>query len=108
MLMRSLLTRVLHILAGGRWNLRLLPIALLFIFIELHAPAALAFPYNQTIGNTIIYAEEPIAPNIGDVITRADHLLRASPINVPDIRRQIVLTNGGWRERGRRASQALF
>lgn len=55
------------------------------------------FPYEQTIGKTVIYAEEPIAPNMERVVARADHLLQASPINIPAIRRQVVLTNGGWR-----------
>jgi hypothetical protein len=94
---RSLLKRVLYIAIGGRWGIRLLPIALLFGFVVFHAPAALAFPYQQRIGNTVIYADQPIASNIGHVLNRADRLLQASPINISGVRRQIVLTNGGWR-----------
>ena len=82
---------------GGRWGLRLLPIALAVGFIELHAPAALAFPYKQKIGNTVIYAEEPIDSNIGPILDRADKLLQASPIDIPHVGRQVVLTMGGWR-----------
>lgn len=74
-----------------------MPAALIIGFVVLRAPAALAFPYQQRIGNTVIYADEPIAPNIWRVLSRADHLLQASPINISGIDRQIVLTNGGWR-----------
>lgn len=77
--------------------MRLLPIVLVVVFIELRAPAALAFPYHAKIGETSIYADQPIDPNVAHVLKRADRLLQASPINIPGVRRQIVLTDGGWR-----------
>ncbi len=83
--------------AGGRWGIRLLPVILIGIFVELRAPAALAFPYHRRIGETVIYADQPIDSNIYHVVKRADRLLQASPISTPNIHRQIVLTDGGWR-----------
>ncbi|WP_203308699.1 hypothetical protein [Sphingomonas beigongshangi] len=92
---RPLLKRLLWM--GGRWGTYLLPIVLAIGFIELRVPAALAFPYNQKIGNTIIYAEEPIRPSIGPILDRADKLLGRSTIDIPNVSRQVVLTSGGWR-----------
>lgn len=94
---RETLRRAIRVLAGGKWGMRLLPALLVAAFVLVEAPAALAFPFQQRIGNTTIYAERPIAPEIGQVLARADRLLSASPIDVPGIRRQIVLTDGGWR-----------
>ena len=65
---------------------------LVAVAIELYAPAVLAFPYRATVGHTVIYAERPIEPGIYPVLARADRLLRASPLNVPDVPRRIVLT----------------
>lgn len=89
--------RCRHAAAGGRWGLRVLLIIVLVVIVELRVPAALAFPYRAKIGETVIYADQPIDPDIGQVLERADRLLQASPINIPGVRRQIVLTDGGWR-----------
>lgn len=96
---RDGLRRTIRFLTGGKWGMRLLPVLLVAAYVLVQAPAALAFPFQQRIGNTTVYAERPIAPEIGRVLARADRLLGASPIDVPGIRRQVVLTDGGWRWR---------
>ena len=65
----------------------------------LYVPAALAFPYRADLGKTRIYSTAPIAPNIADRLKRADRLLSASPLFEPELRRTLVLTDGGWRWR---------
>lgn len=67
--------------------------------ILLYVPAALAFPYRAQIGATTIYAERPLPSVIRARLARADALLARSPINVPDLPRILVLTDGGWRWR---------
>jgi hypothetical protein len=96
---RTSLKPLLRLATLWRWGMRTAPVLLIFGVLELRAPAALAFPYRQEIGNNIVYADRPIAPNMGAVLARADRLLAASPVDVPGIRRQIVLTDGGWRWR---------
>ncbi|NJC35065.1 hypothetical protein GGR88_002579 [Sphingomonas jejuensis] len=91
--------RIFDLLTGGRWGRRLLPALLLFAVVVLHGPAALAFPYRQDFGSTSVLSMEPLTPAIAPVLARADALLATSPINRPGIRRQIVLTDGGWRWR---------
>lgn len=93
------LKRALHIAAGGKWGARIVPLVALAGFVLLRVPAALAFPHEAEIGRTTVYADRPIDADIRHIMNRADRLLQASPINVPDIRRQIVLTDGGWRWR---------
>ena len=99
MVMSPRLKRTLYRLNGGKWGVRLLPVVFVAAFVLFRAPAALAFPYQTTIRSTSIYSDTPIDPNITRVLDRADRLLQASPLNIPGIRRQIVLTDGGWRWR---------
>lgn len=96
---RSLLRRVLFFGMEGRWGIRISIMLCVIIFIELRAPAALAFPYKHVAGSTVVYSEQPIEPRIQQILARSDGLLRASPINDPGIERKIVLTSGGWRWR---------
>jgi hypothetical protein len=91
--------RALLFAAGGRWGLRLTVPLIGFAYVVLCAPAALAFPYQQRLGTTTVYSDALIAPEIHQVVSRADRLLAASPINRPGMTRQIVLTDGGWRWR---------
>ncbi len=62
-------------------------------------PAALAFPYRAQIGTTTILSDQPIDPAIPRILRRADALLAHSPLWRPGLRRQLVLTDGGWRWR---------
>ncbi|MEG3083191.1 hypothetical protein U1707_06025 [Sphingomonas sp. PB2P12] len=64
-----------------------------------YAPQLLAFPYKQRIGTVTVYAERPIDPRIGSELTRAEGLLRSSPIYTGPIARSLFLTDGGWRWR---------
>lgn len=77
--------------------LALVLVAVMTGYALLEFPAVLMFPHHLRIGRTEIYSEVPIDPAITIVLGRADKLLAASPINQPDLFRQIVLTNGGWR-----------
>ncbi|QIK77995.1 hypothetical protein G7077_02780 [Sphingomonas piscis] len=63
----------------------------------IYSPAALAFPHFKQIGTTKIYSEAPIPEVMAERIQRADALLAASPLTVPELRRTLVLTEGGWR-----------
>ena len=76
---------------------RLFTVLALALALPLFAPAALAFPYRVRVGDTVVYAETPISPQITTVLARADRLREASPLNGPGYARQIVLTEGGWR-----------
>ena len=60
-------------------------------------PEALAFPYHRQVGDTSVYSETPISPEIVNVLARSDRLLRASPIFSSHYGHRIFLTNGGWR-----------
>ena len=63
------------------------------------APELLAWPYKVQRGNTVVYAERPIPPQIGLVLARADRLLAQSPLNDRAMKRRIFLSDGGWRWR---------
>ncbi|NJR79934.1 hypothetical protein [Sphingomonas corticis] len=91
--------RLAAIVLGGRWGVRVLPVLALAALVVLKVPAALAFPYRVDVGATTVYAERPVGAAIVPVLARADRLLAASPIDEPGLRRQIVLTDGGWRWR---------
>lgn len=91
--------RIALVLLGGRWGMRVLPLVAVAVSVVLKVPAALAFPYRVEVGATTVYAERPVSTAIVPVLARADRLLAGSPIDEPGIRRQIVLTDGGWRWR---------
>jgi len=61
------------------------------------APQLLAWPYSAEIGNTRIYSETPIPPQMRDLLARSDALLARSPIKEPGLERSVFLTDGGWR-----------
>lgn len=85
------------LLPGGRRGFGLALAALAVSLTFLYAPAALAFPHYAEIGNTKVYSTEPILPDLEQRIARADRLLAQSPLHDPDLRRTLVLTDGGWR-----------
>lgn len=62
-------------------------------------PALLLFPYHERVGDTDVYSEEPIPPQIAEVLRRADERLRTSPIGGEGYGHAVFLTNGGWRWR---------
>ena len=73
-------------------------VALVTVFaVVIHAPAALAFPYKRAVGGFTVYAEQPIAPQIDQIVGRAEALAAASPLAVAGHGEQIFLTDGGWR-----------
>ncbi len=61
------------------------------------APQLLAFPYSADFGDTRVYSETPIPPEMGRVLARADALLAQSPLDQPEMPRTLFLTDGGWR-----------
>jgi len=61
------------------------------------APQLLAWPYSAEIGNTRIYSERPIPPQMRILLARSDALLARSPIREPGLQRSVFLTDGGWR-----------
>lgn len=67
------------------------------VISPLFAPQLLAFPYHRTIGDTTIYAEQPIHPNIDAVMAQSDALLKQSAIYSDSYGKNIFLTDGGWR-----------
>ena len=73
-------------------------VALPFVSIIL-APQLLAWPHKLVVGDTTIYAEHPIAPEIKSVLTQSDALLRRSAIYSDSYGKRIFLTEGGWRWR---------
>lgn len=87
------------LLPGGRRGFGFALAALVVGLTMLYAPAALAFPHYAEIGTTKVYSTEPILPVLEERIARADHLLAKSPLYESDLRRTIVLTDGGWRWR---------
>jgi hypothetical protein len=62
-----------------------------------YAPELLAWPYSAERGATTVYSERPITRWTEAALARADGLLAASPINEPNVRRRIFLSDGGWR-----------
>lgn len=61
------------------------------------APEVLAFPYEQTIGDTTVYSEARVPASMPQLLARSDALLRKSAIYGPGYGRRIFLTDGGWR-----------
>ena len=88
--MLSSMSRSLRYLLSG---------VLVLWFAVLCAPQLLAWPDSIRIGQTRIYAEEPIAPKIRSILARSDALLKSSTIYSDGDGRRIFLTNGGWRWR---------
>ena len=79
-----------------RWTVPL--VALLVAgAVVVHAPAALAFPYKQTVGDVTVYAEAPIPPQIVQTVHNAEALAAASPLADAGHGSRIFLTDGGWR-----------
>jgi hypothetical protein len=74
-------------------------VLLLLAAAVVYTPQLLAFPYKQRIGTVTVYAERPIDPRIGSELTRAESLLRTSPIYAGPLDRSLFLTDGGWRWR---------
>ena len=83
---------------GGRLGLLFATLVAVWMTV-VSMPAALAFPYRAQIGRTTVLAEQPIEPAMVQVVARADRLVAASPLGLPDIARTVVLTDGGWRWR---------
>lgn len=69
--------------------------AVLTVSVSL-APGLLAWPYQAKRGDTRIYSETVIPPQIDRVLARSDALLARSPIHRAGPR-AIFLTDGGWR-----------
>jgi hypothetical protein len=89
-----------YLLLPGRWRANAAAAVMIAVLATLlYVPAALAFPYRAQFGATTVFADKPIAPVMAERLARADRLLAASPIDVPGIPRQVVLTDGGWRWR---------
>ena len=87
----------LHKVFGWRGNVLALAV-LAPMALAVHVPAALAFPFRQEIGGTIVLSERPVDPAaMARVLARADGLLAQSPLWRPGLGRQVVLTTGGWR-----------
>lgn len=63
------------------------------------APEVLAFPHHAVIGDTTVYSDRAIAPQLPALLARSDALLRRSAIYGPGYGRRIFLTDGGWRWR---------
>lgn len=72
-------------------------LSILLLASPLLAPQLLAFPYQRTIGDTTIYAEQPIGPNMEKILKRSDALLQKSDIYSDSYGRHIFLTQDGWR-----------
>ena len=94
---RPLMLRTL--LPGRRRDIGITIAVLIVCLTTLYAPAALAFPHYAEIGTTKVYSTEPILPALEERIARADRLLAQSPLHEPNLRRTLVLTDGGWRWR---------
>lgn len=73
-------------------------VALLFGGVQF-APEVLAWPHAVTLGDTSIYSDKPIEPQINQILAKSDRLLRASEIYANGYSRRIFLTDGGWRWR---------
>lgn len=76
----------------------LVPAAIIFAISPIAAPALLAFPYSQRVGEHHIYSTKPITPQLRAEVIEADRLVAASisgGFRKPD--QSIFLTDGGWR-----------
>lgn len=62
-------------------------------------PELLPWPYQARIGRFDVYAAEAPTPALAADLTRAEALLRRSPIDDPAEREALVMTGGGWRWR---------
>lgn len=71
-------------------------LAIAFVATRL-APETLIWPYEAKIGETQIYSEQPITPEMASVLARSDVLLRKSEIYSAGYGKRIFLTNGRWR-----------
>ncbi len=58
-------------------------------------PTISGFPYSLQVGDHLVYAERPIAPEIRRILASADQRLAASPIAGPGMGARIFLTKGG-------------
>ncbi|BCA62771.1 hypothetical protein HMP09_2005 [Sphingomonas sp. HMP9] len=76
-----------------------LAVLLLLALTLAYAPQVLAFPFSRRVGDVTVYAERPIDARIVDELSRAQTLLRSSPIYTGPVHRSLFLTNGGWRWR---------
>jgi hypothetical protein len=76
------------------WGINL---SLLLLASPLLAPQLLAFPHQRMIGDTTVYSEQLISPNMENILKRSDALLRKSAIYSDSYGRHIFLTQDGWR-----------
>jgi hypothetical protein len=76
------------------WSRNLLA---LLLASPLVAPQLLAFPHQRTIGDTTIYSELPISPNMENILKRSDALLQKSAIFSDNYGRSLFLAQDGWR-----------
>jgi hypothetical protein len=76
------------------WSLNL---SLLLLASPIVAPQLLAFPYKRTIGDTTIYAEQPIGANMENILSRSDRLLKKSDIYSDSYGKHVFLAEDGWR-----------
>lgn len=74
--------------------------AILYLPASLFFPRMLLFPYRAMVGETPVFSATPIAPEIDDIVARADARVRESAIFTPGVlRRPVFLTDGGVRWR---------
>lgn len=76
------------------WGINL---SLILLASPLLAPQLLAFPHQRTIGDTTIYSEHPIGPNMENILKRSDALLQKSAIYSDSYGRHIFLAQDGLR-----------
>jgi hypothetical protein len=76
------------------WSFNLL--ALLLVSPSF-APQLLAFPHQRNIGDTRVYSELPLGPNMENILKRSDTLLRQSKIYSNSFGRNLFLAQDGWR-----------
>jgi hypothetical protein len=82
-----------------KWMKLILVLPLLGMAAVLYAPMLLAFPHHAQFGQTDVYSVDPIHPRTAQIIARADGLVAQSPLYKGPFKRQIYLTDGGWRWR---------
>ncbi|GGA58317.1 hypothetical protein GCM10011395_30720 [Sphingomonas psychrolutea] len=80
-----------------RWATGAFGLAAAVLISSAIAPELLAFPYHERVGDTEVYAEQPIKAAIPRLVARSDVLLHKSAIYSGGYGRRIFLTDGGWR-----------
>lgn len=91
--------RALRLILGAHRGGAVAAALLLPVAAAYASPGLTAWGWHGQVGRFDVYADAAPGPALTAEIGRAERLLAASPINDPNARPRLYLTDGGWRWR---------